>query len=880
MDPTRFEQVQALFHETVDLPEARWREHLTRACRGDRTLMDAVLAMIEEDRRGTSPIDGGVARAASRILGPSTTIGEIGPYRLVRVLGEGGMGVVCLAERTDLGTRAAIKILRDAWLSPARRQRFVVEQRTLARLNHPHIARLFDAGALADGTPWIVMEYVEGVPITTYCRTHALAVEDRLQLLRTVGDAVQHAHRHLIVHRDLKPSNVLVTADGVVKLVDFGIAKQLDALGVAAERTRTTLRMMTPAYAAPEQVRGDGVGLHTDVYGLGALTFELLTGRPPFDLSERTPAEAETLILEQDPPRPSTVGTGAGHAEGPPDARALPRGAWADLDVLCLTAMHKDPARRYPSAEAFLRDLDHFQRGEPLEARPDTIGYRAGKFIRRNRTALTATAAALAGLVAVTAFYTVRLARARDAAVTEAARALRLQGLMSNLLTGGEDATAPAESLRVLDVLDRGVLEAENLGADPQVQADLFRTLGGLYQTLGRFTEADALIGKALARHRALYGDDSAEAGRTLVALGVLRLEQGQFDEAERVAREGLEMVRRHLPPDDPQIARATTALGQVLEERGDYAEATRVLEEAVRLHSARQTASADLASSLRHLGNVQFYAGDFDAAGATFERVLAMTRQVNGERHALVAEDLINVGAVHFERGRYDEAERYYREALTITEGWYGQDHHQTASNLTMLGRTLLKQDRFDETVEVLQQALAIQERVFGPVHPRVASIVNEIGSLALRRKEYDAAEAAFRRMADIYRAVYPNKHYLTGIAVSNLASVFNAREEWARAEPLFREAVVLYSETQAPGHLNTGIARIKLGRALLGMGRYADAEQEILQGYEIVSGQTSPSVSWLRAAREDLVKLYTATGRPEKADRYRAERSADGSM
>jgi eukaryotic-like serine/threonine-protein kinase len=867
MDSPRWERVQALFHDAVDLPPDERNAYLEAACGDDRELLAEVRASIEEDRR-PSLLDRGVADAANRLLHNEVTgLQEIGPYRLVRVLGEGGMGVVFLAERTDLGTPAAIKILRDAWLSPARRQRFAAEQRTLAALNHPSIARLLDAGALSDGTPWIVMEYVPGVPLTDYSREHAPALRERLALFRAVCDAVLYAHRHLVIHRDLKPSNVLVTPEGQVKLVDFGISKQLDA--AVGDATRTAARLMTPAYAAPEQVRGEPTGLHTDVYSLGVILYELVTGRLPFDLATRTPHEAAQIVVQHEPPRPSTIAND--EQRGP--LWSAGRTAQGDVDVLCLTAMHKDPARRYRTVEALIRDLDHYENGEPLEARPDTFVYRAGKFVRRNWRALSATAAALAVVVSVVTFYTIRLTRARNAAVTEAARAQRIQELMLNLLTGGEEAAGPADDLRVISLIDRGVLEADNLSAEPAVQVSMFRALGGIYQRLGNLARAESLLQRTLERRRALYGADHAEVAESLVAMGLLRAAQAKMDEAEQLVREGLAMTKRHLAADDPAVARATMALGLVLEERGSYKDAIVTLEEAARLHSSRQPASADLAATLRELFNSQFYAGNFTTADEIGARVLAMSKRVSGERHALVAEDLINLGAVRYERGEYAEAERYYREALVITEGWYGKDHYKTGSNLTMLGRSLHMQTRLDEASAALTRAVAIQERVFGPVHPRVASAVNDLGAVALRRKAFDEAEAAFRRMNAIYTSVYGSKHYLIGIAVSNIGSVFSARNDHTGAEPFYREAIAMYEATQGARHMNTGIARLKLGDALVAQTRYKEAERELLAGYDILTTQTSPSVSWLKRARENLVKLYTAAGQPEKAKPFAAE-------
>jgi serine/threonine-protein kinase len=868
MNSERWDRIQSLFHDAVDLPHDERDAFLRAACGDDRELFAEVRASIEEDQRGASLLDRGVAYAANRVLhNEAAAIQEIGPYRIVRVIGEGGMGVVFLAERTDLGSQAAIKILRDAWLSPARRQRFATEQRTLATLNHPSIARLYDAGALNDGTPWIVMEFVPGSSLTEYCRANAATLAERLRLFRTVCDAVLYAHRHLVVHRDLKPSNILVTAEGQAKLVDFGISKQLG--DAAVDVTRTGSRLMTPAYAAPEQVRGEPAGLHTDVYSLGVILYELVTGRLPFDLSTRTPRETDQIIAEHEPPRPSTIASSDPHAP----LSSIGRTSRGDIDVLCLTAMHKDAARRYPTVEALIRDLDHYERREPLDARPDAFGYRARKFVRRNWRALSATAAALLVIVGLVTFYTLRLTSARNAALTEAARAQRIQELMLNLFTGGEEAAGPADDLRVVSLLDRGVLEAENLNAEPAVQVSMYRTLGGIYQRLGNLTKAESLLQTALNRRRSLYGADNPQVAESLVAMGLLRVGQAKFDEAERLVRDGLAMSKRQLAADDPAIARAATALGLVLEERGSYKEAIATLEEAARIHAARQASSADLAATLRELFNSQFYAGNFATADEIGARVLAMTKQVNGERHALVAEDLINLGAVRYERGQYAEAERYYRDALVITEGWYGKDHFKTGSNLTMLGRSLQMQLRLDESAEVLRRAVAIQERVFGPVHPRVASAVNDLGAVALRRGNYDEAEAAFRRMSDIYKSVYGTTHYLIGIAVSNIGSVYTGRGDHKRAEPFYREAIAMYEATQGAQHLNTGIGRLKLGDALVGQERYAEAEKELLTGYEILTKQTIPSVSWLKRARENLVKLYTASKQPEKAWKFATE-------
>src|SRR5436189_2427617 len=738
MDATRWERIKALFHEVADVPGPAQRALLEAECRDDPALMAEVLGLLEEDARGDSLLDRDAADVAGQVLDaaipPAFLNQDFGPYRIRNVLGQGGMGVVYLAEREDLGSVAAIKILRDAWLSPERRERFASEQRTLAQLNHPAIARLYDASTLPDGTPWFVMEYVEGVPLTQFCEEHASAIPERLRLFRAVCEAVEHAHRHLIVHRDLKPSNILVKPDGSVKLLDFGIAKQLDSLEGPVDRTRTGLRLMTPAYAAPEQILGDPVGIHTDIYTLGVVLYELLTGRLPFDLPNRTPGEAETAIIGQGPGRPSAAAK----------EKSISRRAWADLDVLCLTAMHIEPQRRYRTVEALIRDIDHYLAGEPLEARPDTFGYRLGKYARRNWRPVSAASASFIVVVGLVVFYTVRLATARNAAVAEAARTQRIQRFMLNLFQGGEEAVGPADSLRVVTLVDRGVRDAQSLDGEPAVQAELYETLGSIYQKLGKLDRADSLLRAALDQRRSLFGSDDAEVAKSLVALGRLRVDQADYKEAERLIREGLEMSQRQLGPGHPAIANATLALGQVLEESGKYDEGIKVLEQAVRLRGmAPAQPTTELAASLRELANTHFYAGHLAVADSLDRLVLALTPKLNGERHTLVAEDLINLRAVQQEWGHYKEAEQYYRQALEITQAFYGPNHYKTAAGLTVLGRALrFEPQGNDEAARLFERALVIRERVFGKVHPQVASTLNEMGGVALARNRLAVAE------------------------------------------------------------------------------------------------------------------------------------------
>ena len=827
----------------------------------DVALHDRLAAMLAADGAGSLPFEQGVHVGAVALLDHHEPPRFIGPYRLDRLLGEGGSATVHLATRPDMGHRVAIKFLRDAWLSPVRRERFLSEQRTLAQLNHPAIAKFHDADALPDGTPWLAMEYVDGAPITDHAVRRGLGVRARLQLVREAAVGVRHAHQQAVIHRDLKPSNILVTDGGEVNVVDFGIAKHLGP-GDDAEQTRTGLRLMTLAYAAPEQLAGSPIGTFTDVYALGVVLYQLLADRLPFDLAGRTVDEARAIVAQRPVPLPTVV---AGATPG--------RHLRGELEVLVASAMHPDPERRYRDMDAFIRDIDHLLAGEPLDARPDSLGYRAGTFVRRHAGAVASAVAVGATLVALVTFYTVRLREARDAALAETARVEGIQRFTQNLFEGGDESAAPADTLRVLSLLERGVQEVRSLEGDPRTQGELAFTLGSIYHKLGDLPRADSLLRVSLALRQRAGSPPDASIADGMVAIALLRMDQAQYDSAEALVRGAMRRRVASAPARDIASANDRVALGRILEAKGDYPASLEVLGEAVRMHARRDSSSPDYVAAATALANTHFYAGDYDAADSLNTRILALDRARRGPRHPAVAEDLINLGAAQFERGNYKAAEAYYRQALAITRGWYGENHHATAANLTMLGRALVRAERWDEATEILAQALAIRERVFGMDHPNVASTVNELGTIELRRQRWREAERHYQRAARIYRAAYDGKHYLIGIAMSNIGSVRMGEKDWPGAEQAMREALARFTETLPEGNSNIAIARIKLGQALTGGRKYREAMEESRAGFDVLSKEATPSMRFLQIARGSMAAAAAALGDGAAAARYRAD-------
>ncbi|MEZ4417626.1 MAG: serine/threonine-protein kinase [Gemmatimonadota bacterium] len=874
MDPRRWAHIQDVFHAALELPLEQRDRFVRERCAGAPEDAEQVLELLAEDVRSGSLLDREIGVVADSILdGSIPKMPQIGPYRILRVLGQGGMGVVYLGERPDLGARAAIKVLRDAALSPHRRERFLSEQRTLAQLEHPRIARIFDAAVLPDGTPYFVMEHVEGRPLDRYCAEVPLRIDERLHLFRAICEGVRFAHSRAVIHRDLKPSNVLVTEDGTPKLLDFGIAKQLDSLDGVGDRTRTGLALMTPAYAAPEQILGQPLGVYTDVYALGGLLYQILSGRPPFDLQSLTPAQAERAITETGAPPPSRVADPAS-APGPT------RPEWEELDILCGTAMHRDPLRRYASVEALMRDVDHFLADEPLEARPDSALYRLGKFARRNTRALTGVATAMAALAGTVGFYTWRLADARDQALAEAQRTQRIQAFTQSLFTGGQEEIGPSDTLRVLTLLDRGVQQARLLDADPAQQADMYVTLGSIFTQLGRYASADSLLGLAVALRQALTPADPHAVAEALVAEGELRLQQGEYEEAEGIFQRALELQRAEGPPTDPRIASSLTGLGSALEGRGEYERAITLLGEAVRALEAQPGREEDLTSALAALANTQFYAGDLDASDSLNLRALAIYRRLHGERHPDVADGLINLAVNENQRGRYDAAEPLLRQALSIFEGYHGPEHPEVASALRMLGNNLIYQGRLDDAEPLLRRSLSVGERVLGPNHPRQANTLGDLAYVELQKGRFDEAIEAYRRIVTIYEEANGPRHYFVGIGLSNLANAYMEAGRLTESEAIFRDVIERFAEARGAEHVDTGIAHIKLGRVLLRQERASAAERELLAGYDIVRPQMEPTVSWLRAARTDLASAYDALGRPQDAERFRREQAGVDSL
>lgn len=707
MDPERWQRISPLLDALFELePEAR-AHRLQQLRDEDPTLADELQTLITLDESHEDFL-------AEPLIAPLAGLragGEVGPYRLERLLGEGGMGQVWLAARADglYQRRVALKLLRPGLTDSNLRLRFSRERQILARLAHPHIARLLDAGISTDGLPYLALEYVEGEPITDYCRNHQLSLEQRLRMFHQICDAVSHAHANLIVHRDLKPSNILVTPSGDVRLLDFGIAKLLDSEAPMVEQTRTGVRAFTLHYAAPEQVRGEPVTTMTDVYALGVVLFELLTDTKPYRLKRQTDAEWEEAILGADPQRPSQTMLRRAEDSGA-DVHVLRRHARqlaGDLDNIVLKTLSKRPEHRYPSVEALALDLSRYEAGRPVQARPQSVGYRFGKYVRRHRWSLATgslVAVVLSAALAIVAW------QARQA-VAEAGRAQAMQDFMVGVFETAR-GTPEGQALDLRGLLD-GALERGNseLARQPRARAELFGVIARLRIGLGDYREALTLLNRQAS---ILGGTSDVPVSLELESATqrgqVLRL-LGEPRQCIALMQPELATARREQAQLPPQVSEFYSQLGRCRRDNGERQGARQLFERSLALRRDDKD-EVGTVENLIDLANLQADAGQSGAALQGYAKARDQLRQKVGERHALQVEIGSRVASLRQGLGQTDAAEREAADAFALAMEMNGAQHPATLSLRRQLAMLHIDQGRYAQADAELRAAIAQQQR------------------------------------------------------------------------------------------------------------------------------------------------------------------------
>ncbi len=880
MNSERWQRIEALFGAVVDRPAAERDAYLTQTCNGDEELRIEVLSLLARDTSEDFIRDPIAGVALSFTARPSDDLtGErIGPYRVTRLVGRGGMGAVYEAERDDEQFRqqVAIKIIKRGMDTDFVRDRFLRERQILASLDHPHIARLFDGSTTQDGLPYFVMEFVAGEPITDYCRRHRLSVNEKLKLFRKVCSAVQHAHGKLVIHRDLKPSNILVTPppdgkaegkDGTPKLLDFGIAKLLAPdPSQAHTRTETGLRLMTPDYASPEQMRGQAVATTTDVYSLGVVLYELLTERRPREFKTCSSAELDRTLRDTEIEAPSKV---AGRMTGP--LTRLSRSFAGDLDNIVLTAMREEPERRYQSVEQFSEDIRRYLEGMPVLARKDTFGYRTGKFVRRHKTGV-AILALLAILAVAMIVQAARIARERDRANQEAATAQAVMRSLTAMFEVADPGKARGNIITARELLDQGAEKVEReLKHQPAVQATLLDTIGQLYQSIGLYDREQPLLEEALKLRRQALGPECAEVAASLSHLGEAARLKGDYARSEPLLREALIMRRKLLGAEHKDVAESLDNLGALLADRGNFNEAESLIREALALRRKLfGEEHADIANSLNSLGGLMSNTGKLQEAESLYRRTLSIRRKLFGAEHPLVASGLNNLAANLLEQGDLKGAETLFGEALAMNRKLLGEEHPDVAVSLAMLAYVLKSQGEYDKAEQLLRQELALLRRRGGEGYAQLITL-NNLANVLREKGSYVEAGALHRQALIARRKLLGDEHPSVGANLHDLAVLSYLEGEYAEAEKTERQALEIFQKSLKPNHWGIQRCRSHLGACLLKLKRYHEAEEQLLAAHAGLKATLGEQSEFTRQAASRITELYEAWGQPEKAEPYR---------
>lgn len=841
MDRARWLRLEQLCFEALELePEARNR-WLAEQCRNDPALFDDAKGLLHHLEGDPGFLETPIAdlrglwnsAAVDGTLPDEPT--EVGAWQLVRRLAEGGMGSVWLASREFEGALqyAAVKLIRRGMDTEDTLVRFRQERRILGRLNHPNIARLLDAAATLDGRPYLVMEYVAGIPITEYCNQQYLGLGSRLQLFLIVCDAVQHAHQHLVIHRDLKPRNILVTDSGTVKLLDFGISKVLggdESLG-PLQTTRTQARVFTPEYAAPEQFKGGLITTATDVYGLGLLLFELLAGRHPLLDGGESISQIEAATLEQQPKSLAVGGKwSTGSASGAVDFR-IPR----ELDLIVHKALHKEPERRYASVAAFADDIRRHLTGHPIKARPDTMGYRTSRFIRRNLAWTTAAATLALSLTAVTVVSLMqsrRVAAESAKVASERDKAVQVRGFLMEMFGATGAGKAAGDSITVRRLLDLQVKELDVQEWVPELKAEMLAVLADGYDRLGLWEEAEPLAARSLSMRRGI------------------------------------------LPASHPDLASSLSLTGWILHELGRSSEALSLLREAVAIRrSLGREGDSDLSRSLNDLGVVWNSLGAYDSAEATLKESLSIRERLFGRNHRSVGITANNLAGTYFYRSDLPSAVAMQQLALEALNNSVGREHQRTIVALSNLATMKLALGDMVGAERDFRELLLRQSELQGTDHPVTSQVRLSLAAVLIRSsKNKDdprlvEGDALLRHALKVYRATLDPGHLQIGVTLTRLGELSLARDEPTAALAYAQQGVGILQKALGESHRTTagalaGLARIN--RKLGALDVALETQQRAVAAYRSALGGRHPETARAEAA---LCELQSAANDPLKA-------------
>jgi len=848
---TRFNKVKSIFEQALEIESTQREKFLNDKCRTDSKLKKEVQSLLDAYGKSNDFLEPPVKeKKIDPFIGK-----HIGNYLIEEEAGTGGMGIVYRGRRDDkeFEQKVALKILRQGFTTEYLLKRFQNERQTLANLQHPNIARLLDGGKTDDGLPYLVMEYIDGIPLTEFCDANKLTIKERLELFRTVCSAVQYAHQNLVVHRDIKPGNVLVNKEGSPKLLDFGIAKLLDEDLLEASKglTKTGVWHLTPEYASPEQIKGETITTASDIYSLGVMLYQLLTGHQPYRITSSSPVAISKIITEEKIVKPSEkfqeteeIATADGTTkEITPESISATRKEKVekiyhhlkgDIDNIILKAMNKDPSRRYVSVEQFSEDIRRHIIGLPVIACKETVGYKLSKFIHRHKVGFISTVAFILFLilsVIIIAWQANIASEERDNARIESKKFERVNMFLQGMLSA-VDPNELGRDVKVYDILEKADDDIKTeLKDQPEIEANISKTLGNTYVSLGEYDEAKPHLYNSLSINEKLYGTESKQVAQSLHDIGLYYHWIGDYNLADSLYSKALIIYRKVLA--DP-----TTALAENL---NDYA-------------------------------LIQSDLGAYDNAEELFRESLVIFRNIDGERNRNVASVMNNLAITLHYKNELEEAEKYYLKAQEIFIELFGENHPEVGSTFNNLAFVYMDKDNYEKAEEHFYKSYEIKISLKGEDHPDVGLALNNLGAINFRKGDYETAKIYLLRAIQQHQKALPEDHAWRSLSHFWLGKVYLETNEFSEAENNLRKSLRIREKVLPPEHNSISVTKGELGISLLKQSNYSEAEKYLVEGYKGSYKNLGESNENTIRFIEHLILLYEKTGNENLTSMYKS--------
>ena len=840
MNPAKWNLIQTLFKELVDLePETRY-ERLESVKTEDPLLFEEVMSLLAADSDGTSLIDGFAIEDIDISSLVSLDGAQIGPFKIEKLIGTGGMGNVYLAHRAEGGFEqtVALKLIRHGMVSEQAVRRFETERNILARLQHPHIARLIDGGLSSDQQPWFAMEYVKGEDLFFYCNRLNLNTKARLHLFLDVTEAVQHAHKFLIIHHDLKPGNILVSGDDdkpFVKLLDFGISRFVNE----PENDGTGIKAMTRAYASPEQLCGEPTSTATDIYSLGVILYQLLAGCHP----------KEEFRVEGCNPSPVNK----------------------ELDAICRKAMQEHPSDRFDNISDMSEEINAWMQEKPVRSYSNKQGYRIRKTINRNRAATAIGIFSVIALVVVILFYTFELKKETERARVEAETSQQIAGFLQGLFENADPAATQGDTLTAFAMLERGTTQVEEeLQNSPEILARMYDVLGDAYVHLWDYEKAEMLFKKSFELKRTLYSGNHIEMGKSHQNIGNIYMQDGRLEEADSLMTLALQIRRQNLGPLSPDIGSTLQHLGFLKLRLGDSDQAEQYFREALSIFQAGSDddSALETASLTNNLGMIYDRRGDYEAAAENYRKALDYIQNSREPNHVRSINYMSNLGFALHLQGNSEEGEEYLKESIEVAKRIRGEDHPHTAMAMSYYTNLLFDRGNYEESEELTLEILSIYLDSYGPDHPAIPVFYNNLGNTRTNLGDFEKALSYHEQSLERRIEIYGDGHPEVAQSYANMATTFSDMERYREALDYYNSALNIELEVYGESHPEPAYSYLAIGNVYKYMEQADDAEQFYLKGYGILSDVLGKDHFETENARKRLVNLYEETEQTEKMD------------